>query len=50
MYPLDLNPDDVTSELNELLVRCFSFNPEDRPSIKELCDCLERVSMAKTLQ
>ena len=50
VYPLDLNPDDVTSELNELLVRCFSFNPEDRPSIKELCDCLERVSMAKTLQ
>ncbi len=41
--PLELNPD-LPEELNQLILRCLSKNPEDRPSsAKELADLLRDI-------
>ena len=39
--PIDLNPDDITKKLNQVIVSCLSPNPSDRPSLDEILSVLE---------
>lgn len=39
--PIDLNPDDVTKKLNQLIVSCLSPDPSQRPTLDEILSVLE---------
>ena len=39
--PIELNPDDITRKLNNVLVACLSPDPADRPSVDEILEVLE---------
>ena len=47
--PIDLNPDDITQKLNQVIVSCLSPNPSDRPSLKEILTVLENPKDSKRM-
>ena len=47
--PIDLNPDDITKKLNQVIVSCLSPNPSDRPSLDEILSVLENPKDSKRM-
>lgn len=39
--PIDLNPEDITKKLNNLIVSCLSPDPRERPSLDDILSVLE---------
>ena len=47
--PIELNPDDITKKLNQMIVSCLSPNPSERPSLDQILSTLENPRDAKRM-
>jgi serine/threonine protein kinase len=47
--PINLNPDDITKKLNQVIVSCLSPNPSERPSLDEILSVLENPKDSKRM-
>lgn len=47
--PIELNPDDITKKLNQVIVSCLSPNPSDRPTLDEILTVLENPKDVKRM-
>lgn len=47
--PIDLNPDDISKKLNQLILSCLSPEPSGRPSLDEILAVLENPKDSKRM-
>lgn len=47
--PIDLNPDDISKKLNQVIVSCLSPNPSERPTLDEILAVLENPKDSKRM-
>lgn len=47
--PIELNPDDITKKLNQMIVSCLSPDPSERPSLDEILTVLENPKDSKRM-